>query len=101
MNKQIGTSAGQRDYWVSLARRSPVISTTCLKIGHHWSKSEADWTNSAARRLRRCKMFHRQFEKLEGRINASGSMTSLRPISVLYDVFLELGTDADNSRKPR
>ena len=44
-------------------------------------------------------MFHRQIETLESGINTSGSMTSRRRISVLHDVFFELGTDADNSQK--
>src|SRR5258707_7479686 len=46
--KQIRTKDTRHDYSVFLARLSPAISETCIKIKHHWFKSEARWHNNEA-----------------------------------------------------
>src|SRR5918996_4668488 len=44
--KQIKTNGARHDYLAFLARLSPAISEPCLKIKHHWSKSEAKRRNN-------------------------------------------------------
>src|SRR5438093_1178411 len=46
MIKRIRTKDARHDYSVFLARLSPGISETCLKIRHHWSKSEVGQRNN-------------------------------------------------------